>query len=318
MTHASLHPATVRWVLPCLATLLFAGGCVTPSPGHARPGDNKEIQEARRLVKAGDHTLVIPRLLHLVDRAPESGPALEARYLLGVVYRDLDSYKDAIEAFNEYLRLAPEGEHAEEARASVAELNEEYASKYQTTEQIEAKVKKLTAQLEAEPGRAEYKLALADLLWKRGTYDRAAELYADVLESHTEYANNKTITSRIEPTPEGGYVILTPSEMERRQIAEKPLVVFNEYTYRAGRDRIAREYRRHVVTGQVVNRSDSVLYGVQVIVTVYGFGNVVYATNTVNIGRMNPKETRAFSVRFSDLDDTVNIQKYECTATFQR
>jgi hypothetical protein len=61
-----------------------------------------------------------------------------------------------------------------------------------------------------------------------------------------------------------------------------------------------------------------VLYGVQVFVTIYGFGNVVFDTSTINIGRLNPGETRAFSVRFSNFDNIENVRRHEAVGTFQR
>ena len=43
-----------------------------------------------------------------------------------------------------------------------------------------------------------------------------------------------------------------------------------------------------------------------------------YDTTTVSVGRLNPGEIRAFSVRFSNFDNIENINRYECVASFQR
>jgi hypothetical protein len=111
---------------------------------------------------------------------------------------------------------------------------------------------------------------------------------------------------------------LSPAEVERRQIQAQPLAVTNTAAFKSGEDLFTRTALFYSVTGQVVNRSDSVLYGVQVIITIYGFGNVVNDTTTVSIGRLNPGEIRAFSVRFSNFENIENINRYECVATFQR
>ena len=92
----------------------------------------------------------------------------------------------------------------------------------------------------------------------------------------------------------------------------------NTTAFKSGRDLLTRERKFYVVTGQVRNRSDSILYGVQVIVTLYGFGNVVYDTNTVNIGRMNPDEVRAFTVRFSNFPNIDDMNRHEVVPVFQR
>ncbi|MFA6241883.1 MAG: FxLYD domain-containing protein, partial [Candidatus Hydrogenedentales bacterium] len=116
----------------------------------------------------------------------------------------------------------------------------------------------------------------------------------------------------------GQYLILTPMEVQRREVEKQPLVIVNMSSFRSGEDLFTRQPLYYSVTGQAVNRSDSVLYGVQVMVTLYGFGNVVYDTTTANIGRLNPGESRAFSVRFSNFDDIENIYRYEAVGSFER
>jgi hypothetical protein len=113
-------------------------------------------------------------------------------------------------------------------------------------------------------------------------------------------------------------MIVTPSEIERRSIENRPLLITNTNYFRSGEDLITRESRFYVVSGQAHNRSDSILYGVQVHVTIYGFGNVIYDTATVNIGRLHPGEQRAFSIRFSNFDNINNVARYECIGTFDR
>ncbi len=320
-----------RWAfVPALAAILVAG-CTTPrttSPVTATPvtknrvlnarGAGKEVEEARRMIKAGDYSIVIPRLQHTMSKYPRSVAALDARYFLGITYYKIGSYRDAIDIFEEYLRLAPKGRYAAEGRDYVARLTDEYQRKFLTAEKIDARIRALHEKLEADPDKFEYQWALADLLWKRGNYGKAARLYMNIVKQHPEYANDATVTGRVDVLPNGQYIVLTPVEMERRQIERQPVEVVNVNSFRGAREFYTGETLYFVVTGQVINRSDSVLYGVQVIATLYGFGNVVYDTNTFGIGRLNPKETRAFSIRFANFEDIENISKYECVATFQR
>jgi hypothetical protein len=114
------------------------------------------------------------------------------------------------------------------------------------------------------------------------------------------------------------FAVITPAEVQRRAIERQPLSIINTSAFKSGEDLITRTPLYYVVTGMAVNRSDSVLYGVQVLVTIYGFGNVVYDTNTVTLGRLNPGEMRAFSVRFFNFPSIHRIHRYEAVGTFER
>ncbi len=270
------------------------------------------------MIEAGDTTVVIPRLLQVIAKYPNAESSLDARYWLGVAYIQISSYRDAIDIFNEYLRLAPKGKFAQESTQYVAKLQEEYERTYWTAGKLDSEIARLTQALEADPTNDENQLHLADMLWKRGDYENAGRLYARIIQEHPERAADPQVSSRIEPLPTGGYIVLTPSEVQRREVERRPLAIINTAAFRSGRDLITRESLYYVVTGQAVNRGDSVLYGVQINITIYGFGNMVYDTNTVNIGRLNPGEIRAFSVRFSSFQNIDDIHRYECVGSFER
>lgn len=297
---------------PSPEPLLPKGGALNSTAGQ------KELGEARRMIEEGNYTVVVPRLLHVITGFPNSRAAVDARYYLGLAYRDIKSYRDAIDMFNDYLRLAPDGKYAEPSKKYVSTLTEEYSRKFWTAEKLDARISVLTGLLKQQPDNLDAQWELADLLWKRGDYDAATRLYVDMIGKHPERANDPIVTGRIERQPSGQYLALTPTEILRREIQRQPIAIVNTSRFRSGKDLLTREAMYFVVTGQAVNRSDSVLYGVQVIVTIYGFGNVVYDTNTVNIGRLNPGETRAFSVRFSNFDDIENVFRYEAVGTFER
>jgi tetratricopeptide (TPR) repeat protein len=291
-------------------------------PLNERVGDDraaaKEVEEASRLVNAGDTSAVIPKLLNTISKYSGTEAAHEARYWLARAYYKIGGYRDAIDLFNEYLRLAPDGRYAQESKDYIQKLTSEYSQRFLSPEKLDENIQTLTEELNKSPENIGSQLALAELLWKRGNYDRAAGIYKNVVDKHPDQAGNEIIRQRVELLPGGKYVVLTPAEIQRRQAEAQPLVVINTASFQSGRDLLTRETRFYAVTGQVVNRDDSVLYGVQVTVTIYGFGNVVYDTTTANIGRMNPSEIRAFSVRFSNFENVENVNRYECVATFQR
>jgi tetratricopeptide (TPR) repeat protein len=276
------------------------------------------LGDIRRRIEAGESSAVIPNLLMIITQYPGSKSAVEAHYWLGVAYESIRSYQDAMAEFNEYIRLAPKGPYAEEAWKSAARLREAYKREFGSPEQLAADIATVSEQLRQSPGDHELQFKLADLLWRRGDYENAGALYARIAREHPEHAEDAVLKQRIEIMPTGGYIVLTPSEIERRAIEEQPLAILNTASFQTGRDLITRQYEYYVVTGQAVNRSDSTLYGVQVDVTVYGFGSMVYDTTTVNIGRLNPGERRAFSVRFGNLANIDDVHRFECVGRFER
>jgi tetratricopeptide (TPR) repeat protein len=320
-----------------LLLVAFATGCATSSrsdPSTAKPtltplppererlSDDhvaaQEVLEARKMIDAGDTSAVIPKLLTTISKYPASEAGLEARYWLGRAYYKIGGYRDAIGLFNEYLRLAPQGKYAGEANEYVSKLTTEYNQKFLSTEQLDENIRTLMQQAEQSPDNLATQLALADLLWRRGEYDKSGALYKEIVTKHPDQANDLTIRARVEFQPDGQYVILTPQVVQRRQAESQPLVIINTNGFKSGEDLFTRQARYYSVTGQAVNQSQGPLNGVQVIVTIYGFGNVVYDTQTVNIGHMNPSEIRAFSVRFSNFDNIENVNRFECTGTFQK
>jgi TolA-binding protein len=334
----------IRWSsVLFLVPVLAAVGCAparSARPATATPvtknrileqqAGRKELEEARRMIEAGNYGSVLPRLLYLVGQYPNSKAAVDARYWLGVCYYRISSYRDAIDLFRDYLELAPDGEFAEASAKYEAQLLEEYEKKFWTDRKLHARITQLKDVLDANPEDRSAQWELADLLWKRGDYDEAGMMYATFVEKHPAYANDQTVRSRIEFLPSGEYIVLSPTEIQRRDIEKRPLVITNVSAWKGGMTQVAsssgffggiafdRGAEYYVVTGQVTNRAESVLYGVQVYITLYGVGNVVFDARTVNFGRLNPGDTRAFSVRFHNFDDIHNISRYECTATFQR
>lgn len=318
---AGVRPIVSVVCLGLAVSLLSA--CATPSPSlrntdpFGRADARQDVAGIRRLIEDERFAEAIPRLLEAVAQSPESAAGLEARYLLGVAYAGMESYRDAIDVFKEYLRIAPDGPRAGECADRLAELKRQYRARFPDAEALNGRIRDLETKLRNVPDNLGLQWELAGLYWQRGDYKRAGALYAQIVRARPEYAEDATVRSRIEWTSDGAYVVLSPAEVQWRSEQAQPLEIVNVTGYRGGRDLFTREQRFYVVSGQAVNRSDSVLYGVRVIVTIYGFGNVVYDTRTVPIGRLHPGETRAFSVRFWNFEDLERIQRHECVGVFE-
>ena len=321
-----MHRSTVRMFLLATLSSFLLLGCVSDSLLVAPTWDNGmgeqasygEVRAARKLMEDGQYSAAIPRLVETISQYPQAEVSVDARYYLGVCYYEIAGYGDADELLRTYLALAPEGEYAKDSEEYLRNVRREYQSQYPTQEETEERIEALRAAVAGAPGNVAHRAELAGLLWQDGSYEEAASLYSDILELAPEFSDDERFKRRIEASPGGDYILLTPTEILRRQIEDQPLAILNESSFRAGRDRRTQKSRSYVVSGQVLNRHNSVVRGVQVHVTIYGFGTLVYDTSTVSIGELRPGERRAFSVGFSNFENIENVDRYECVATFAK
>jgi len=292
---------------------------------HSFLATSTEEREARRDLSVAENLLktvgpgeAIPRLLGVVSRYPNTQPARDARFYLATAYAQTKNDHDAIAMYEEYLRLAPNGAYAEQAREELDQVRARYDAEYMSAEELDEKIETLALQLQENPSDLEGQWLLADLLWRRGNYEDAGRLYLHLFERDPAYGNRTLFKKRVEISSDGAMTLLTPLEMRRRETNASPLQILETSSFRSERQPGRRKEEYYIVTGQLQNRGESVLYGVEVVTTLFGFVNMVYDTNTFYIGRLDPGERRAFSVRFSNFDSIENIARYECTATFAR
>lgn len=310
---------TVSGPLIGCATSGMGGPYSRNSPNTFRGNSAKRLlSEARSTRANGNPIAAIPQFHEIIARYPDSKEAIEAHYFLGVTYGDIEGHRDAIEELNLYLEAAPSGAHAEESRALVERLYEEYRKRFPTTQDLDADIASLREKLDNAPDSDEIRIALADRLWLLGRYEEAEKIYLEIAARDETFKSDPIFSQRIELRPNGTHVLMTPAEIMRREIERQPIGVTNMTSFRSGRDRRTQVARHFVVTGQAINRSDSVLYGVEILVTIYGFGYRVYDTGAYRIGEMYPGETRAFTVRFANFEDLNRIERYDYSVRFQR
>lgn len=332
----SHQPSLLASVLMLALLPNTLAGCVTGSSGTTQPGVTdtapaganfeqsaaaKELSVARRMIYAGQYSQVIPRLLNVINRYPETLSGKQARYWTGFAYYGIAGMRDARDNFEEYLRVAPEGEFADSARSYLAKLTNPDESGLNAPEDLVEEVRAARRLVQENPEEMAHKLQLADALWKHGQYEEAGDLYAIMLQEAPKLAEDAIVRNRIERAPDGSVIVLTPAEMQRREARREPLVIFNTQSYKSGREAgYSDSLRKKIynVTGQIVNRSSDPMKDVAVVVTIYGFGSTVYDSQTFRIGTMNPKETRAFSVPFTRFDNIENVYRFDCVASYTR
>ena len=337
MTHFSIFRKRVPVAVLCVGVLcgLSVIGCVrTPDVISPPVGGNldhesmgsevrtaaKKLDVAKRMVHAGQYAQVIPRLAHLVSDCAHTPAGQEAHFFLGVAYHEIGGLKQAREHLRAYLKSAPAGAHAELGQRYLAKLDSEIDLATQTQREAEERIAELEEEAEQASDELAHKLELADLYWREGRFDEAGTVYAQVLRKWPQLETDPTIRQRIERQDDGDLVILTPQEVERRIAERDPLVIINTSAFKSGRlwgQAAVAMPRYYNVTGEVVNRSESSLRNVRVIVTLYEFSTVI-DTKTVAIGAMRPGETRAFSAKFANLPNMYDVYHYECVGTYQR
>ncbi len=316
------------WTLLALVAFSLLVGCTTSTTGASYKTPSSRAfngQSARRLMgeaqatrNGGNPIAAIPQFHELIARYPSSDEATEAHYLLGLTYYEIEGYRDAIEELNRYLAAAPAGQHAEESRALSERLSKEYRKRFPTSQDLDAEIELLDEKLAANPTSDTLRKSLADRLWLRGHYEEAAQIYLEMAGRVEAFKRDPVFTRRIDLRPNGSHVLLTPEEIVRREIDRQPIAVTNLTSFRSGRDRRTQVPRHFVVAGQAINRSQSKLSGVEIDITLYGFGAQVYDTKQFRIGDMYPGETRAFSVRFSNFRELNSIDRYDYSVRFRR
>lgn len=315
--------------------LLWLAGCVapqakTPSSSGAAPvgergafndaGAARQLQAAERMMRAGEYSQAIPRLVQVSNDYPGTDAATESWYHLGVAYFEIAGFSNAVEYFREYLRLAPKGEFAGEAQArleTIANGTPRALVRHATGDRIEA----ARRQVASEPDNLAFALELANLYWEAGRYEEAGQVYRGLLPKWPKLEQDMTVRSRVERQPNGSYVVLTPEVVAQRLAEAQPLIVMNTASFTSGRNTLSARSGKDIyynVTGEAVNRGSTPLKDVRIFVTIYGLGSVVYDTQTVYIGGLAPGVRRAFSVRFSNFENLDNVARYACEGTFER
>ncbi len=298
---------------PSVATNADLGGKLTPSWTAQR-----EIADCKYLVESGDFNAAIPRLVSVVNSYPTSPSAIEARYWLGVAYHRASVYRDAMSALQEYLKLAPNGPLAAKAHEELSAVQREYLEKFDVPEEFEPRIRQLKAALRKKPKQLDLQWELADLLWRQGDYRAAGRTYLHIVEKHPEAKSDSRLAGRIQETSEGKWVVVGPGEVQRRDTVTHPLEITNTASFKGRRESWSNPAQYYTVTGEAVNQGARALQGARVTVTIYGFGMVVHDTRTVLLGRLNPRESRAFSVSFTNIDNVNNITQYVCEGGFDR
>lgn len=281
----------------------------------------KDLGVAKKMIRTGNVSQAIPRLMKILSDAPASREGIEGRYHLGLAYEAIQDLRNAEIQLKQYVALAPEGEYADDARTRLQALGSTLDEKFVSPEELDAKIAEARRRIQEQPEEVGHRLALADLLWAKGNYADAAAVYTELLARWPSLETDTVVRQRMERDANGAWRVLDPQTVLLQAAQKDPLLVFNTSSFRSGREEgftRSQTPRRYSVTGEVLNRAQSSLQDVELIVTILGFGGKVYETKTLRIGTLAPGDTRPFSVAFENFDLIENIERYQVKGVYRR
>ena len=308
-----------------MAVLLFTPAApVWASDATALPDGNpeaaKDLGAARKMVKAGNYSQAIPRLLKVLSDAPDSQEAVEAHYELGLAYEAIQDVRNAQLELKKYLERAPDGEFAEDARTRAAAM-ESAVGPAQGQADLDAKIAAARTKVAQAPEDIGPRLELADLLWTKEDYPEAGKVYLELLAKWPKLADDTLVRQRMYKDSAGAWRVLDPDTAVRQAAQKDPLMIFNTSAFRSTRETgLTQSFqnRRYNVTGEAMNRSPDVLNNVELTVTILGLGNKIFEVKTVPVGRLAPGDSRPFNVTFENFDSIDNITDYRVKGSFSR
>jgi len=302
-------------------------GCESTPPSHASrltPTPTKELRAQKDLRSAWElyeddaYHQVIPNVEHILRRYPSTRASIESNYLLALAYFKIEGYPDSVAYLVEYLNQVPEGKFSVESRELIKRIAIAYERQYPSEERVEKHLKSVEALLETNP-TYDLQLQEADLNWQLKHYAKAGDLYIKLLDKNSELAKDVLFNRRIQMHDDSTYTVLTPEILSKRNISNNPIIVRNTHSFRLGGGyRYQHPKKFYVVTGEVTNRSDSTVGGIELFTTIYGFGHIIYDTTQYKIGRLKPGESRSFSFRFQNFDNIDAVSYHESKVRYQR
>jgi tetratricopeptide (TPR) repeat protein len=282
---------------------------------------SEDLAAARRLIESGAYSQALPRLINITLRDQNSPQAAEAYYWTGVAHHHIGGLSDAVAAYERYLALAPEGVYATECRGALESIKTEVDAAYLSEDEFTKLIAEVEARVAREPEEMANRLLLADLYWKQGNFDAAGRLYQQMLEAQPGLVQDRVISQRMQQQTDGTWKIYTPTEAIKQDAQANPLVIYGASSFRTTELRGDLRYYTvdfYHVSGHVVNQSKTAVRNVAVDVTIQGFGNKVYDTQTVQLGAIQPGQHRTFAVRFNNFDNINNVQRYDCQLRYEQ
>ena len=285
------------------------------------PTLQSDLRSADQSFHNKQYGIAVTKYLSLLEGLGPGTTHASVLFRLAECYYNLNSYCDARQSFESYLKLYPDREDTDRSRRYLEKIRREYdkrEAQYQAGIQKEMeRISELKALVEKNFQDAGYHFELGNAYWNLAQYQEAVKEYFQAIELDRSYKQNALIKSRLIFDLEGNVIPFTPRERIELEREKEPIVIYNTFASRA-RDWYRSQQNKYIVTGQAKNQSTRPVLNLRVEVTLFNtYGNVL-DVKTTYLGNVFPQEVRSFRADFANISDIANIDHFECEPIFAR
>jgi tetratricopeptide (TPR) repeat protein len=309
----------VKFIAVALMGVLLTG-CATSKSLVIR---DPTLREAESYFNRGEYRLAqLKYSAYLYSpEEPKSQKAL-ALYRLGYCQYITGCHRDAERTLSQFVTEFPNDKRRPEAEEWLNNirgfLQKQAERSRQQVEKTTQQISSLREQTQQSPNDAEKHFQLGESYWKMGLFEDALKEYNVAVQLNPQYRQNSSVQKRTYIGDDGTLKLreslLTPKAVgpiDIRRIRTRRVETSDfwgttptKYSY--------------VVSGEAVHVGDRVCANVQIEVTIYDFFEKVMDSRIVNIGTMQPGQTRHFVAELNRFaGDPLEINRYETQVFYE-
>ena len=213
----------------CLLSIVKSGTCAYLT--------NLTLQSDLRSADQSFHNkqygIAVTKYLSLLEGLDPGTTHASVLFRLAECYYNLNSYYDARQSFESYLKTYPDREDADRSRRYLEKIRREYdkrEAQYQAGIQKEVeRISELKALVEKNFQDAGYHFELGNAYWNLAQYQEAVKEYFQAIELDRSYKQNALIKSRLIFDLEGNVIPFTPRERIELEREKEPIVIYNTF-----------------------------------------------------------------------------------------
>ncbi|HQP98724.1 MAG TPA: tetratricopeptide repeat protein [bacterium] len=311
------------WSLKLIAVGLMGvllSGCATSNSLMVR---DSLLREAESHFSRGEYRLAQLKYSAYLYSPEEPKPQKAlALYRLGYCQYIAGHHRDAEKTLSQFVTEFPNDKRrpeAEEWLNSIRGFLEKQAKRSQ--QQVEKTAQQITSlreQTQQSPNDAEKHFQLGESYWKMGQFDEALKEYDLAVRLNPQYRQNPSVQKRTYIGDDGALKLreslLTPKTtgpIDIRKVRTRRVETSDfwgthptKYSY--------------VVSGEAFHVGDRVCANIQIEVTIYDFFEKVMDSRIVNIGTMQPGQSRHFVAELNRFaGDPLEINRYETQVFYE-
>ncbi|HIE44414.1 MAG TPA: tetratricopeptide repeat protein [Candidatus Omnitrophica bacterium] len=246
---------------------------------------------------------------YFIEENPHSQQLEKAYFYLGKCYFGMKNYYLAGMTFQKYLQRWPNGKWAEEAYEHLRLINSEFKTSY-TKKDIEQEYQRLALAyrevLGEEIPKDRVYLKLGDIYWEEGKNEMARQAYNEAISLNPSLKRKKWLMERIEKLTSPEIEAKPSLRIINRYLRDLQEVVKGTITEDNTLQYTEKEVRLSlgesvVISGEVENSGSVSIPNLRIRIVCYDFYRRVLNSSFAYVGRIDPGETKPFSVTMKGL-----------------